>query len=124
MDMKPIKDIQLDRVSFPDCEVTFFEMTPFNLRLQLNGIYIEDQGFVDLPIYVRISDWNLASCEQFDANGANPIEAKLDQSEGLREICEWEFTDNTLKIAGFSCKSGGWEQLCFLDPKVEIQVDE
>lgn len=127
--MKSIPQDQLSKVSFPDCDITFFKLSPFHLEMRLDGLYLEGCGLVTAPVHVVVSGWSHASITRYNLTGAEPqvlIPARLDLCEcgELTDICEWSVTDFVLSFSGFEKFSGEWQEFVFSNAAIEIRIDE
>lgn len=120
--MESVPKDQWDKISFPDCEIRLFRMSPSTLEIRVDGVYIDTLGMVNAPVHMLISNWKQASSERFDCNGANPTGMNLNQCGELREICEWVFTESELSFAGFERKSGLWQRFNFQNADIEIRI--
>lgn len=122
--MTTIPRTQLSDISFPDCNLDYFEMSELRLECRLDGIYVENIGFVQKLVSITISNWKNVSIERFDSTGANPIMLDIVNSGSLKNICEWEVTNNKTTFYGFEKQSGHWQCYQFIDADIEIHFDQ
>ncbi len=122
--MTTIPKTQLSDISFPDCDVDYFEMSDLRFECRLDGIYVEKIGFVQEWVSITISNWKHVSIKRFDSTGANPIMLDIENSGSLKDICEWEVTNNKISFSGFERQSGHWQCYQFLDAEIEIHFDQ
>ncbi len=127
--MKSIPQDQLKQISFPDCDITLFRLSPYHLEMRLNGVFQEGCGLVDAPVHVVVSGWSHASITRYNSTWAEPyvhIPARLDLCEcgELKDICEWNVTNSVLSFSGFEKFSGQWQEFVFSNASIEIRIDE
>lgn len=124
MQMTSIPNHQLSEISFPDCEITHFEISDTRLECDLDGMHLISRGLVEAPIRLVISHWQTVIVERSDATGANPVRLDMQNAGALREICECKFSQGDASIAGFDRQSGHWLQFIFSSADISVDIDE
>ena len=118
-----VSNKMLSQISFPDCEISFFKLSGFELEIHLDGIYTEEQGMVNAPVQLLLSNWKSLNIERFDSAGNNPTEINLSECGKLRDICEWVVENAELSFAGFERNSGRWQRFNLSRTEINIQID-
>ena len=116
-----ISNVNAGQISFPDCILSGFKVTPQGVRFCSDGIHIEGHGLICGRCDVVCNAFSGVGVRRFVDGDWREMIAK--ESGVLREICEWSCDDRDLRFAGFESESGMWQEYLLHNFDIKVSVD-
>lgn len=109
--MKIIDKNMMQNLSFPDFEV---ENTELYVEKKMLKIFVSG-AWLNLDLGLKLgkgilvfSEWDSILINQFNSKTEQWSSIKPIQSESLKDLCEFIFSDSTVLLCGFGKKTGEW----------------
>ena len=122
--MEQLAEKQIEHVTFPDADVTKFELDLENkvLRCSTDRSHVAgDENRLVGATNVTIKNWSSMTIQEWDGENFANIENRLKGSE-LKDIGENQFGKETI-LKGFTVRTDFWTEYIFHDAEISIEVD-
>lgn len=121
--MEQLSEKQIGNLSFPDADVTKFEIDLVNKVLQCStdlSLISGDENRLVGTTHFTIRNWTSMTIQEWDGQNFINIENRLKGSE-LKDIGENQFGEETI-LKGFTVGTGSWTEYKFVNAEVHVEI--
>ena len=125
--MKFLDSNMMKYLSFPDYEVAEMQIDFQNkkLRISIDGGYLDVSNGRRLGCGILfLHNWDSLSVMKFDLSDKNGKNLDEGEIEPLKDLCEANFSESLVTLAGFGKKSGDWFEWKILHPQMHAKFEE
>ncbi|MBI2601427.1 MAG: hypothetical protein HYW48_00075 [Deltaproteobacteria bacterium] len=124
--MRYLSEQELQQMSFPDGDVTNFSMNLSNGTLTFTCsdafVRIKRRWFIDVHVTVTFDSVKVT---EYDAEpGVHKVEVLFSKDYALKDICEFEYSNSTITMRGYTKGRGFWTEYIFSGAKMAVLCDK
>jgi kynureninase len=110
--MRILQSHELKQLSFPDAQVTDMQLLAIEkvLVILLDGAWLEtaQNGESLKSCHLVIKNWETLRIQAYNHTQKCWFNLPIDTTDLLKDICEAEFSANSVHLRGFGTQSGQW----------------
>lgn len=121
--MNYLTQVELENLSFPDCEVEKMILNPDQkiVEIYTDRCYIDlNEGKRLFNCKITLSDWEKVEIVLYQSSTQKFLMSNLESADILVDICEFIY-GNKITLKGFGKQSGQWLEYSFMGGSFSVE---